>query len=804
MDTEFIHRLLDKCRISAAAGITVVLVLGSPHGSSSISSYKLEHPHAYFHYFLKIPYHALPHGSPLGWHSLPAQSLSYDTTNQCFSQSHLSHPDFPPRDTFPVSPYPTNFILFNKDPRQVLWNLSHQDITDLSWSLLGSLAPPPPHESPVLIRPTRPSTTKHPRPSSCSLPLLYSHMGPNPIDQNPLRLPIAPLLCATWYNRGGMIPPNYTLADFLPPEIEDDPNPSRRLAMALHKFATDGIPGLPHPRFRNFPPGVLPSILLSFLSARAGVNHGAMAGVTASLAATSIRGHYRAELLKCSATASLLTAMGLPSPPFDPRPTGPSSNCEKCNNPATWLWIIRSEWTSKAPPPVPCETHPCVTLLRAAADTYIQNHKKRIGTVRGPLTIELRRKIHSNFLKTNPGANGGAAVCWSCALPTLLHRLSSPLLNSTACPPLPPSTSQSTLHLYLQRYLLVSIAGTHIQRSLLAFLKISLAPIPHTTPYRELQHFHPLTPFLRDPSDPSSTLIPLAATPTPNSHTASTHPQKLAPWSVWCVKPAQHSTKHRNGLPRPAPSKTPIPTGKYSLTNCCKDGTPRFVCVPFKEYLSATRTRPQNEMISPPLTPVRPPAQPPPPITEPSPQSNTLPASTHHNPTPNHPEKRTRLSGHDNPQTPPPALLPSKRAAPPHAGQFCPRCFAIGCHWVEACPETKQQIQPDDFRNLLQIARRAIKGHPNPNRRQRTNKKNANPPAVPMEIDPLPSISSVTALITEGAALVTIPTAPIAPGGNCEIDGCQSPAVGICEDRECQMRFCENHRDHMCEQRFTI
>jgi hypothetical protein len=89
--------------------------------------------------------------------------------------------------------------------------------------------------------------------------------------------------------------------------------------------------------------------------------------------------------------------------------------------------------------------------------------------------------------------------------------------------------------------------------------------------------------------------------------------------------------------------------------------------------------------------------------------------------------------------------------------------------------------------------------------KQRSQNKNAKPLAAPMEIDPLPQISSATAHITEGAALINIPTVPIAQGGGCEIvNGCQSPAVGICNDRECQRRFCEQHRDHMCENRFPI
>jgi len=110
------------------------------------------------------------------------------------------------------------------------------------------------------------------------------------------------------------------------------------------------------------------------------------------------------------------------------------SICEKCNAPATLLWIILSEWTGLAAPPTLCETHSCATLLRAAADTSIQNYKKRIGHTRGLLTFKLRRNIHCNFLKSHPTANRGAAVCWSRALPTLRHRLhQQPEVNYLTC-----------------------------------------------------------------------------------------------------------------------------------------------------------------------------------------------------------------------------------------------------------------------------------------------------------------------------------------------------------------------------------
>ena len=125
-------------------------------------------------------------------------------------------------------------------------------------------------------------------------------------------------------------------------------------------------------------------------------------------------------------------------------------------------------------------------------------------------------------------------------------------------------------------------------------------------------------------------------------------------------------------------------------------------------------------------------------------------------------------------------------------------------HWVDDCPKEKQQLKPVDFRRLQQIARRATKKS-HPYKEQRSRNKTAEPLAEPMEIDPLPQVTSTTAPTTEGAALAIIPIAPVAPEGNCEMgSGCQRPVMGICDDRECQMRFCEQHRDHMCENRFPI
>ena len=165
----------------------------------------------------------------------------------------------------------------------------------------------------------------------------------------------------------------------------------------------------------------------------------------------------------------------------------------------------------------------------------------------------------------------------------------------------------------------------------------------------------------------------------------------------------------RNGLPSPPPSNTPIPTGKYSLTNLYKCGTPRFVAIPFKEYLSATRPQPRNELIPPSQNPSSQLAQPSPPLTELVPQSNTPVASTRRDPPSNTPAKRVRLSEQVSPTPPPQGLLPTKHPAPPTDSQFCSRCFAIGCHWVETCPKTEQLPKPADFEKLLRSARRAYK-----------------------------------------------------------------------------------------------
>ncbi|KAJ1466646.1 hypothetical protein T484DRAFT_2451729 [Baffinella frigidus] len=220
-DTTFTQRLIDKCRLSAKMGRTVILALGTPPGSSSLKSYLEKHKKAPpFYFFLNIAASALPYGTPMGWKSLPFDLISFDPISQCLDQPRLSHPDYPPRNTFPASPFKTHFILFHPDPAKAQWDLTHNDLADLSWSLLGSLAASPPQTPPTILRPTRPPTEKNPHPPSFHTPLLYSSLGPRPGDEDPLHHPLAPLLSVAWYKRNGMIPNNGSLATFLPGEEE--------------------------------------------------------------------------------------------------------------------------------------------------------------------------------------------------------------------------------------------------------------------------------------------------------------------------------------------------------------------------------------------------------------------------------------------------------------------------------------------------------------------------------------------------------------------------------------------------------
>ena len=190
-------------------------------------------------------------------------------------------------------------------------------------------------------------------------------------------------------------------------------------------------------------------------------------------------------------------------------------------------------------------------------------------------------------------------------------------------------------------------------------------------------------------------------------------------------------------------------------------------------------------------------------MTEPGPQSKTPTACTRRDPPTNPPVKRTWLSEHDTAPLALSALLLTKRPPPPTSCQCCLRCFTIGCLWAEACPETTQQIMPVDFRRLLRNARRATE-RSNPLKQHRFQYENAEALATHMEIVPLPPISVGTVSITKGVAHV-IPDAPVASGGDYKIDSvCQRPAVGICDQQECQLRQCEEHQVYMCETRFPI
>jgi len=82
-------------------------------------------------------------------------------------------------------PPPTQHTFFSstKKTGEILCNLSHQDMKDLAWSTQGSLAPLPPNQYPVIIRPTRPPTTKNPRPPDSSFPIQYTYLHGTQLDK---------------------------------------------------------------------------------------------------------------------------------------------------------------------------------------------------------------------------------------------------------------------------------------------------------------------------------------------------------------------------------------------------------------------------------------------------------------------------------------------------------------------------------------------------------------------------------------------------------------------------------------------
>ena len=303
----------------------------------------------------------------------------------------------------------------------------------------------------------------------------------------------------------------------------------------------------------------------------------------------------------------------------------------------------------------------------------------------------------------------------------------------------------------------MSIAGLHIRDSLLAFLQIQMAEIPHVPLHRELHNFRPLTTFLRNPADPSSTLIPFAATPPP----PTTNPTAPRPsWVVWCVRPTLTNTSQEAGLHFQLSKSYPTPTGKYSLKNLNQDGTPRFIPVPFSEYLKVTCPCPQTDStlnLPPPFRSTHtsiPPKHIPLPLKTiiPSNQSDVCPSPSakRHRPSrydsllsqsstslpqnPSHPlpttrkrsaspsstqgdlcptpsAKRHRPSRYATllsqsfaslPQNPShPLLTTRKRSAPPLPHQYCSKCWKfgseVGSHWDAECSAPEPIACPADF-----------------------------------------------------------------------------------------------------------
>ena len=93
-----------------------------------------------------------------------------------------------------------------------------------------------------------------------------------------------------------------------------------------------------------------------------------------------------------------------------------------------------------------------VLLAYVARNYNLKDLKVLFFPSRGPLTLAPRERIQNTFLKQ------GAAVCWLCAVPTLVSRLSIAATNAPLSPPLPPispnaspATRHQLLHLYLRR-----------------------------------------------------------------------------------------------------------------------------------------------------------------------------------------------------------------------------------------------------------------------------------------------------------------------------------------------------------------
>jgi len=141
--------------------------------------------------------------------------ISWNSTDLCFTQPHLTHQDFPPRDTQRPTSTEIKFLLFHPNINDAQHALGHADILKLARAPQGSLAPSPPYDAPKLLRSTGTANYKmHARYTvPLSLSSLYQHTSTSP----PLEHPCAPLICATWISRGNMIPPGHTLQAYFPP-----------------------------------------------------------------------------------------------------------------------------------------------------------------------------------------------------------------------------------------------------------------------------------------------------------------------------------------------------------------------------------------------------------------------------------------------------------------------------------------------------------------------------------------------------------------------------------------------------------
>ena len=161
----------------------------------------------------------------------------------------------------------------------------------------------------------------------------------------------------------------------------------------------------------------------------------------------------------------------------------------------------------------------------------------------------------------------------------------------------------------------------------------------------------------------------------------------------------------------------------------------------------------------------------------------------------------------DTPTPPTPGLLPTKRPAPPTKCKFCSRCFIIGGHWIGDYPATKQHIKPVDLHRLLRSARRAQKrSRPSSETSLSEQKKLTLRRRQWRPTHCRRSLWRPPLHLRPKGWHTLFPMPQWHRGGGCEIDcgGCHRPAVGVCDQQECQMSHCERHLVHMCETRFPI